>query len=357
MFEKANYLFRGFMPAVLILAIFVIASAQGSVGSTRGLPDAAGGVHSIEGHVYMPSGRRAGPGIVVKLDGNVNGTKSAATDGDGAFLFRSLPAAEYYIVVDGGTDYESVREAVTIYGNTGGSAGMGPTGEKILLDIHLQPKGNAEAEQMLAQFPKPAVDNYKKGLEAAHAGDSKKAVEFFQQAVSASPTFTEARKELGSQYLKLNSFDKAAEIYEELLKTNPADGSAHLELGIALYNQGTDLMGQQKFEDAEKKFNGCESHLREAVRLKVPGPVPHYYLGMMLIKFKAYDEAQKELQLAISNGGENLALAHRALGGVYVSIHKNKEAADELEKYLKLEPKAPDADRLKKSISDLRSKP
>src|SRR5690242_20411332 len=108
MFEKANYLLRGFMPAVLILGIFVIASAQGSVGSTRGLPDAAGGVHSIEGHVYMPSGRRAGPGIVVKLDGNVNGTKSAATDGDGAFLFRSLPAAEYYIVVDGGTEYESV---------------------------------------------------------------------------------------------------------------------------------------------------------------------------------------------------------------------------------------------------------
>jgi len=259
--------------------------------------------------------------------------------------------------VDGGTDYESVREAVTIYGNTGGSAGMGPTGEKILLDIHLQPKGNAEAEQMLAQFPKPAVDNYKKGLEAAHAGDSKKAVEFFQQAVSVSPTFTEARKELGSQYLKLNSFDKAAEIYEDLLKANPADGSAHLDLGIALYNQGTDLMGQQKFEDAEKKFNGCESHLREAIRLKVPGPAPHYYLGLMLIKFKAYDEAQKELELAISNGGENLALAHKYLGGVYVSTHKNNEAANELEKYLKLQPKAPDADRIKKSISDLRSKP
>src|SRR5205085_4696425 len=172
-----NYLFRGLMPAVLVLGIFISASAQGGVGSTRGLPDAAGGLHSIEGHVYMPSGRRAGPGILVKLDGHVNGTKSAATDADGAFLFRSLPAAEYDIVVDGGTDYESVREAVTIYGNTGGSAGMGATGEKIMLDIHLQPKGSAAPEQMLAQFPKPAVDNYKKGLDASQAGDHKKAVE------------------------------------------------------------------------------------------------------------------------------------------------------------------------------------
>jgi len=34
---------------------------------------------------------------------------------------------------------------------------------------------------------------------------------------------------------------------------------------------------------------------------------------MMLIKFKVYEEAQKELELAISNGGENLALAHKYL--------------------------------------------
>ncbi len=77
---------------------------------------------------------------------------------------------------------------------------------------------------------------------------------------------------------------------------------------------------------------------------------------MMLIKFKAYEEAQKELVLAISNGGENLALAHKYLGGVYMSTHKNKEAADELEKYLQLDPKAQDADRIKGTIKDLRSK-
>jgi len=77
---------------------------------------------------------------------------------------------------------------------------------------------------------------------------------------------------------------------------------------------------------------------------------------MKLIKLKAYEDAQKELELAISNGGENLALAHKYLGGVYISTHKNKEAADELEKYLKLEPKTPDADRIKKSINDLRGK-
>jgi regulator of sirC expression with transglutaminase-like and TPR domain len=64
-----------------------------------------------------------------------------------------------------------------------------------------------------------------------------------------------------------------------------------------------------------------------------------------------------EFEATITNGGENLALAHKYLGGLYMSTHKNKEAADELEKYLKLDPKAPDADRIKGTIKDLRNKP
>ena len=62
-----------------------------------------------------------------------------------------------------------------------------------------------------------------------------------------------------------------------------------------------------------------------------------------------------EFEAAIANGGENLALAHKYLGGLYMS-QKPKEAADELEKYLKLDPKAPDADRIKGTIKDLRAK-
>ena len=336
-----NYLFRGLMPAVLVLGIFISASAQGGVGSTRGLPDAAGGLHTIEGHVYLPSGRRVGPGVVVKLEGNVNGLKSAVTDADGAFLFRSLPAAEYLVVIDGNTDYEGVRESVAIYGNTGG-IGLGPAGQTVMLDLHLKPKGSMDSEKMLSQFPKAAVDNYKKGLDASQAGDHKKAVELLKQAVSVSPTFAPAQRELGSQYMKLNSFDKAAETYDAFLKLQPTDASAHLNLGIALYNLN--------------KLEPAESHLREALKQSSSGPMAHYYLGLTLIKTKRYPEAQQEMESAIANGGANLAQAHKFLGGLYISAHKNKEAADELEKYLQLDPKAANADQLRNTIKELRGK-
>jgi Tfp pilus assembly protein PilF len=39
-----------------------------------------------------------------------------------------------------------------------------------------------------------------------------------------------------------------------------------------------------------------------------------------------------------------------------MSHHRNKEAADELEKYLALDPKAPDAQRVRGTIKELRAK-
>ena len=144
------------------------------------------------------------------------------------------------------------------------------------------------------------------------------------------------------QYLNLKQYDKAAETLDALLKLTPDDAHAHLNMGIVTFN--------------EKKMDQAESHLRKALELKSAGPSAHYYLGLTLVSTKRYEEALKEFELTVSNGGENIALAHKYLGGLYMTAQKNKEAADELEKYLKLDPKAPDADRIKGTIKDLRNK-
>jgi regulator of sirC expression with transglutaminase-like and TPR domain len=62
------------------------------------------------------------------------------------------------------------------------------------------------------------------------------------------------------------------------------------------------------------------------------------------------------MESAIANGGQDLALAHKYLGGLYLSSNRSKDAADQLEKYLELDPKAPDAERIRGTIKDLRSK-
>ena len=336
-----------FYATMLVLSLTSLVNAQ-AVGSTRGLASGEG-INTIQGRVYFPAGDQKGKAIKLHLESNLSiANQTAVTDQDGVFRFNNLPPGTYTVVVDGGKEYESSREPVTIE-PIGGSSRVSQ------VNIQLRPKIDA-ANAAFAGVPQAALDLYQKGSAAAQKGDSKGAIEFLSKAVTASPNFTMALSDLGAQYLKLFQWNKAEETFDALVKLKPEDAGAQLNLGIALYNDGVELMSQQKFEDAEKKFNGSETHLREAVRLKLPGPSAHYYLGMMLIKFKAYEEARKELELAISNGGENLALAHKFLGGVYMSTHRNKEAADELEKYLKLEPKAPDADKIKASVKDLRSK-
>jgi uncharacterized protein HemY len=70
----------------------------------------------------------------------------------------------------------------------------------------------------------------------------------------------------------------------------------------------------------------------------------------------AYEEAQKELEAAVGSGKDEVSVAHRYLGGIYWGNKEYKRAADEFETYLKLTPKASDAEKLRAAIKDLRSK-
>jgi regulator of sirC expression with transglutaminase-like and TPR domain len=51
-----------------------------------------------------------------------------------------------------------------------------------------------------------------------------------------------------------------------------------------------------------------------------------------------------------------VAVAHKYLGGIYWGLRDYKRAANELETYLKLVPKAADAERTRAAIKDLRTK-
>ena len=330
----------------LVMVALASATMAQAVGANRG-PVGGEGSNTIQGKVFFPSNEQKGKAVKLHLESNLAiSNNSATTDQDGVFRFNGLPQGTYTVVVDGGKDYENSRETVTIE----------PIGSSRVsqVNIILRPKVDAN-NPVFAGVPKAALEAYQKAAAAAQKNDSKAAIQFLTEAVTAAPDFALALNDLGKAYEKQFQWGKAAETFAALVKLKPTDPAAQTSLGIALYNQGADLYSKKQYEEAEKIFNACETALREAIKLKTPNPsVPHYYLGMMLIKFKAYDEAQRELELSISSGGENLSQAHKILGGVYMSTHKNKEAADELEKYLKLEPKAADAETIKKTIADLR---
>ena len=318
----------------LILAVVSTANAQ-APGSSRGL-SSGGGQNMIQGRVYFPSGQAvSGKTVKVSLESVGNfGNMQTVADQDGVFRFTSLTPGDYTVVVDAGPEFEKARESVDM------AREVSPGGRTVQVAIQLRPKVDVK-NPLFANVPDTALKFYQKGSEAAHKGDAKAAVESLSAAVKAYPNFPIALSELGAQYLILKQIDKAGETFEALLKLKPEDTLGHLNLGIVAFNQ--------------KKFDAAEQHLRKAIDLKSQGPTAHYYLGLTLISLKRYPEAVTEFETTISNGGENLALAHKYLGGLYMSNpDKKQEAANELEKYLTLDPKAADAERIKGTIKDLR---
>ena len=314
---------------VALLVSFALTAKAQAPGSSRGGLSSGEGNIMLQGRIHFPSGQTAsGRTIRVSLESvSAFGSNSTAPDQDGVFRFTGLAPGDYTVVVDAGPEFEKAREPVGIYAGT--------SGKMVQVAIQLQPKISS-SNPLFAGIPSNALNLYQKGIAAAKKNDPKAAVESLSAAVAAHPNFAIALSDLATQYMLLKEWDKAGETYGALLKLKPNDTAAHLNLGIAAYNQ--------------KKMEDAESHFRKALELKSAGPTAHYYLGLILVSTKRYSDALTEFEAAIANGGENLALAHKYLGGLYMSAGKNQQAADELEKYLKLDPKASDTDRIKGTL-------
>jgi Flp pilus assembly protein TadD len=179
-------------------------------------------------------------------------------------------------------------------------------------------------------------------MESASRNETDKAIDNLKRAVDLHPDFALALNELGVQYLRKGQLDKAAEVLTKALQLAPEAPEPSLNYGIV-------LLQQKKFADAEKQ-------LRDAVKKNENAFTAHLYLGITLIHFKNYAEAETELRKAVTLGGPKASQAHYYLGGLYWQTGSFKQAADELDMYLKLEPKAANAEKVRNTIKDLRSK-
>jgi tetratricopeptide (TPR) repeat protein len=330
---------------LFILLSLSLAKAQG-VGSTRELSSSSSGIHTVQGKVFFPTGEPA-KRVIVRLESPNFVSLSTQTNEDGEFRFNGLEAGNYTVKVDAGKEYEMAIERADLDREVSKSA------RTVMVPVYLRLKGGAASSAAFAGVPKAAVDLYNQAMESEKKNDTKKAIEQLSKAVELHPQFAIAVNELGVQYLKLGQADKAAEVLQRAVTLTPTEFFPHLNYGIALLNK--------------KSFAEAETELRAALKINSQAPTAHMYLGMALLtlsrdeKTKQYDmakyaEAQKEFEAAASSGKPEVAMAHRYLGGIYAGNKDYKRAADELEIYLKLSPKATDAERIKALVKDLRSK-
>ncbi|HEX7312424.1 MAG TPA: tetratricopeptide repeat protein [Pyrinomonadaceae bacterium] len=328
-----------FLTAVLF-ALQLSAQAQG-IGAHKGDRGGgtAGGTRSIQGHIISPTGRLPETRIRISVSSSNGGVRSATAGEDGVFIINNLEPGPYELTIDAGGDFELVRESVYLGGLT----------EKADVPVYLRLK--PEANPALAGVPKSAVALYVQAQESARKGDNAKAQTLLADAVAQHPTFGLAHNELAMIHMKAGALDKASEEIKLASKSLPDDSQVQLNYGII-------SLERKDYPEAEKQ-------LRRSLKRMDKSAQAHMYLGVALMRLKAADadaaqrnqsEAEREFQQAIKHGGDSAARAHYYLGGLYWARRDYKKAADALETYVRLAPKAPDAEQVKGTIKELRSK-
>lgn len=324
--------------------------AQGSASNDLG----NGGRHTIQGRIYISNGRRSEvAGLRIRLTSFGFGDISVIADSSGSFSFKNLNSGNYVVKIEGGELFEDFQENVVI--DDPGSSSMGGTvrvrgGARIAnVQVYLRLRSDTNTSSplgvinaQLASVPKAAANLYEAAQRSITEKNEAKAVIQLREAIAIHKTFSLAWNDLGVLLQKLSDQKGAIDAFRTAVEHDKESAAANLNLGCALFSG--------------KAYAEAEAFLTAAIIRNGSSYRGHYYMGLTQLRLDRPDIAEQAFRKASEVGGEQAGMAHFMLGGIYWSVKRYRDAADELEKYLKLEPDAADAAKTRKSIAELRSK-
>lgn len=299
-----------------------------------------GGNNFITGTVFWPSGQPVDRRLGLRLRTPHNGDIMISTDTRGQFIVGGLPEGYYYVTIDREDEFEAISAMVEIIRSRDSRNTTYSVTLRLREKLKLQPKPSV-VDASLAGAPKRAAQLYNRSVELSAKGDHTGAIEQLKLAILESPEFLSAHNELGVQYMRTNQLELADEALQKAIKLKPDAFEPLLNRAIVLIRL--------------KRYAESEVSVRLAITSNPASPVAHYYLGRALTALDKLADAETELKLAIELGGASIKEAHRMLADLYIVKGNDKKAIEELEKYLSIAPDAPDADKLKKVIAQLKA--
>lgn len=319
---------------------FFILQAQAQVPSFGG--------STISGFVF-DSERRPVPQIPVELMNDVNSVlQRTKTDGSGRFFFRLGSQGRFQIrVLPLGTNYEEQTQEVEIYGM--GASGR-PLTDNIQKDFYLRLRKTGSISTtgtgaiFVQEIPEEAKTIFQKALSDLEGNRVEAGVEGLEKALKLFPTYYLALERLGLVYTTQQKYEKALDVFGKAVAVNSRSFNGWYGLSYAHY--------------ALKQSEAAVEAAQRAVSLNSNSGDALLFLGLSLRQAKRYEEAEKPLKQAdkITKGLSpdvhwNLALLYAK------NLNRYKDAADELELYLKTKPDSPQTDNIKKLIKQYRETP
>jgi tetratricopeptide (TPR) repeat protein len=270
------------------------------------------------------------------------------TDSSGRYNFDGLNNGRYSVRVFAFRyDLEDQTQEVEI--NTQsirGGAGVG----FFPVDFYLLPKKGGlaanEAEVVFAQNVTPEAKKfYDKAMGEFSKNKPDDALMSLNEAIKIFPDYFLALQRIGKELFIKQRYEESAQFYFKAIQINAKSASCYYGLGSSLYKMGKDF------------YPAAMKSLTQAASLAPSSAQILWALGKVERSTGNFAEAEKHLLQVkkLLNGTPEI---HKDLAQLYSEdLKKYKEAADELELYLKAGkfPKE-EEDKMKKIIANLRAK-
>ncbi|MGI9069072.1 MAG: tetratricopeptide repeat protein [Pyrinomonadaceae bacterium] len=291
--------------------------------------------------------RRPVAQIQVELMNDVNRVlQRMKTDGSGRFMFRGVSQGRFQIrVLPLGTNYEEQTQEVEIYGI--GASGR-PIADNLQKDFYLRLRKSGSASStgtvFVQEIPEEAKTIYQKALSDLEGNRLEAGVAGLENALQLFPTYYLALEKLGLVYATQQKYEKALEVFGKAVLVNSRSFNGWYGLSYSHYA----LQQSQAAVEAAQKAVTLNSNSEDAL----------LFLGLSLRQAKRYEEAENPLKQAdkIAKGLSpdihwNLALLYAK------NLNRYRDAANELELYLKTSPDTTQTDNIKKLIKKYRERP
>jgi tetratricopeptide (TPR) repeat protein len=203
---------------------------------------------------------------------------------------------------------------------------------------------SASGTIFVQDIPEAAKTTYQKAISDLEANRVEAGVEGLEQALKLFPTYYSALERLGLVYTTQQKYEKAVEVFGKVVVVNSRSFNGWYGLSYANY--------------ALRHSGAAVEAAQKAVTLNSTSEGAILFLGLSLRQAKRYTEAEKSLKEANRITKGLSADVHWNLALLYAKdLNRYKEAADELELYLKTNPTTTQIDNIRKLIKQYRETP
>lgn len=305
---------------LLLIFLAVPSLLQAQRGGTGGRT--SGGVIDVQ--VRYANGAPGPRGIHIRLEAAEGGPAGDCETVDGGKCQFNLASSGVYMVRMSERGYKEVVVRVELIGMSRGYASLElhPIPGEATAKSAQEPVGDS-VSVVDAAVPPNAREEYDKAQSALVDNKTEAAIGHLQKAVKLYKPFPSAYTLLGRAYLTQKNWTEAEKALHKAISLDADSAEAYLALG-AVYNQ-------------TKNYTGAETALVQGLKLKPDAPGGEYELAKTYWSLGRWQESAPYARKAVADMPE-LAAPHVLLGNILLREGNARQACQEYETYLKLEP-------------------